>query len=126
MSLVGSSARMVAAAAAAGTLPMAAPPSLTKSLALRSAGLPQPVTTGRDTLEAAGPHERECAAAPALEIVGGGRPGDQGRRRAQQAAGRGAELQRIVTEHDENTGRRHREFGKSNGRAVGHDAVLLR
>src|SRR5215472_1939398 len=54
MSLVGSSARMVAAAAAAGTLPMAAPPSLTKSLALRSAGLPQPITTRRATLRLPG------------------------------------------------------------------------
>src|SRR5436190_12024946 len=52
--LPGRSARIVASAADDGTLPMATPPSFTKSLDLRSRTLPAPTTTSRETSSPAG------------------------------------------------------------------------
>src|SRR5262245_5976901 len=48
MAPAGRSASTVTSAAAAGTLPMTTPPSLTKSWGLRSRALPTPTTTRRD------------------------------------------------------------------------------
>ena len=66
----------------------------------------------------------EGTSALALEAIGRGRAGDQGCGRPEQAAGYRPELQRLVTEHHENTGTRQRKCAETNRRAVGHEAIL--
>ena len=62
----------------------------------------------------------ERRAALSLELTGRGRPLDEIIRPAQRLAGGGAELERIVAEHDQNAAGRGRKWDKADLDGVGH------
>ena len=99
----GSSAKMVASPALAGSLPMAMPPSLTKVLRLEVAGLAdadhQPAarpSVPRGTISSSAepllPVKRSALAARATRSAAG----------AERLAGRRPEFEAVVAEHDQN------------------------
>ena len=113
------SAKIVASAAAAGTLPIATPPSLTMSCDLSSLSLPVPTTTSRGRLRPAGatmsrvdpflPVKRSAAAARRTSCSTG----------AKRLAGGGAEFEIFPAEHNKNTAHAGKG-GKSKLQGVGH------
>ena len=113
-----------------GNLPIAAPPSLTKSCALRSRALPTPMTIRRDTVKARRRDDVERRAVFALEPVGGCRSRHQVAGRGESLAGRRAEFEPLLAEHDENALGGRAEGGKfklGGGRGmVGFVPILVR